>query len=130
MEFALSEEQTMLANTLAHWARSAYAFAKRREYASLESVFEPNWAQLAELGALGLNVPAAHGGLGGTPVETFIAMQVFGRVLLVEPFLQTAVVCAGLLSAAGNADQQAELLPEIVSGRRRLALAEIGRAHV
>jgi alkylation response protein AidB-like acyl-CoA dehydrogenase len=88
---------------------------------------------LAELGILGLNVPQASGGLGGGPIDTLIVMQAFGKALLVEPFLSTAVIAARLLAAAGggrasaghSGGQHSAVLEHIAQGSRRVAIAAL-----
>jgi alkylation response protein AidB-like acyl-CoA dehydrogenase len=125
MDFNYSEEQQMLADAVGRWIDKVYGFDSRRTLAASSILSEQNWAGLAELGVLGINVPQEWGGLGGTPVETLIVMQAFGRALLVEPFAQTAVIAARLLSLAGSAAQKEVILPEIAAGARRLALATL-----
>jgi alkylation response protein AidB-like acyl-CoA dehydrogenase len=117
MDFSYSEEQQMLADTVTRWLAAEPA---------AQGAFSPErWEHLAELGLLGLNVPEEHGGLGGTPVETLIVMQEFGRALSRDPFVSTAVIAADLLSRVGTATQRNELLPRIAAGSLRIALASL-----
>jgi alkylation response protein AidB-like acyl-CoA dehydrogenase len=125
MDFNYTEEQQMLADAVERWLEHVYGFDSRRTLAASATVSERNWSGLAELGVLGINVPQEWGGLGGGAVETLIVMQAFGRALLVEPFAQTAVIAARLLSVAGSAAQKEVILPEIAVGARRLALATL-----
>lgn len=124
MDFVYDEEQQMLAGMLDRWLAADYGFEARSRFAAQETVCETNWSRLAELGLLGLNVPQEQGGLGGTPVETYIAMQAFGRALLVEPFLSTAVVAAKLLARA-NTGCYGDVLRDIAGGSQRIALAAL-----
>jgi alkylation response protein AidB-like acyl-CoA dehydrogenase len=123
MDFNYTEEQQMLADAVGSWLEHVYDFDSRRTFAASPTLSDANWSGLAELGVLGINVPQEWGGLGGTAVDTLIVMQAFGRVLLVEPFAQTAVIAARLVSRAGTAAQKEVLLPEIAVGARRLGLA-------
>lgn len=125
MDFTLNEEQQMLADSVSRWLDAHYDFEARRRLLQSGELSARNWAQLADLGLLGLNVPQDEGGLGGTPVETLIAMQAFGRALLVEPFVETAVEAASLLARAGSAQQRRTFLPQLVEGSRRFALASL-----
>jgi len=68
-------------------------------------------------------LPEAHGGLGGNAVDTMVVMEVFGRGLVVEPYLATAVLGAGLVAEAGSDAQQAALLPKVAGGELLLAFA-------
>ena len=125
MDFNYTEEQQMLADAVGRWLENVYDFDSRRTFAASPTLSDANWSGLAELGVLGINVPQEWGGLGGTAVETLIVMQAFGRALLVEPFVQTAVIAARLVGQAGSAAQKEALLPEIAVGARRLALATL-----
>jgi alkylation response protein AidB-like acyl-CoA dehydrogenase len=125
MDFNHTDEQQLLKDAVGRWLDEVYSFPTRRTLAASPLVSEQNWTGLAELGALGINVAEQWGGLGATAVETLIVMQEFGRVLLVEPFAQTAVIAARLLSRVGTAAQKATILPAIAAGTRRLALAPL-----
>jgi len=52
-----------------------------------------------------------------------IIMEEFGKGLVVEPYLQTVVLCGGLINLAGSSAQKAVLLPKIASGDLILAMA-------
>lgn len=78
---------------------------------------------LAETGLLGLHVPESFGGMDASPAETCIVMEAFGRGLLVEPFVQNAVVAARLLGRAGSEAQRNRFLPRIAAGEQMLAIA-------
>jgi alkylation response protein AidB-like acyl-CoA dehydrogenase len=117
MNFSYSEEQQMLADTVMRWLAAE---------TTVQRGFSPErWGELAELGLLGLNVAEEHGGLGGTPVETLIVMQEFGRALFAQPFVPTAVVAAALVGGIGSTAQREDMLPRIVNGSLRVALATL-----
>ncbi|MDY0068139.1 MAG: acyl-CoA dehydrogenase family protein, partial [Steroidobacteraceae bacterium] len=78
---------------------------------------------LAGLGVTGVNIPEAHGGLGGGPVETMLVMNALGEALLLEPYLAAAVITPALLTRIGDEKASAELLPDIAAGERIVALA-------
>jgi alkylation response protein AidB-like acyl-CoA dehydrogenase len=126
MDFNYSEEQQMLADTLARFVEDAYPLEARRRLVATKPGFSPEyWEQFAELGLLGLNVPEQYGGLNGTPADTLIVMQAFGRGLVLEPYLSTAVLGVALLSMAGSEQQKSHWLPAIAAGSRRVALATL-----
>lgn len=126
MDFNYSEEQQMLADTLARFVADAYSLDARRKLAASKLGFSSeHWQQFADLGLLGLNIPEQHGGLNGTPADTLIVMQAFGRGLVLEPYLSTAVLGAALISASGSEQQQSQWLPAIAAGSKRLALATL-----
>lgn len=124
MDFGFSEEQQLLRDAIARFVEREYAFEKRRAIVrSAEGFSREVWAQLAELGLLGLTTPEAHGGFGGTAVDTLVAMQALGNGLVVEPYLASAVLGAGAVAHAGSAAQQARLLPAAARGELVLTLA-------
>jgi alkylation response protein AidB-like acyl-CoA dehydrogenase len=130
MNFILSEEQQMLADTVARFVETEYDFESRRKRTAASSQRAPGysealWSQLADMGLFGLNVPEVHGGIGSGPVETMIVMEGLGRGLVIEPFLATGVIAARLLAAHGTAAQQDRFLGPIAAGRLRFAVAAL-----
>ena len=124
MDFAYTDEQRQLQETLLRYIAKEYGFAARRQLALSEHGYSrEHWRAFADLGILALTVPEAHGGLSGTAIDTMIVMEALGRGLVLEPYLATAVVCGGLIADAGSAAQQAELLPRVAGGELVLALA-------
>ncbi|MGU3537278.1 acyl-CoA dehydrogenase family protein [Methylobacterium sp. A54F] len=125
MDFDLSEEQSLLKDSVSRWAADRYGALERVEAARRQPLgFDPDaWAQLAELGLLGLPFAEEDGGFGGGAVETMVAAEALGRHLAPEPYLGAIVLGGGALRLAGSAAQRAELVPAIAEGRHRLAFA-------
>lgn len=124
MDFSFTEEQTLLRETVRRFLAENYDFETRRKAIRQEPGWRPGiWQEFAELGLLGALVPEEQGGLGGGPIEAMILMEEFGRALLVEPYLPTAVLFANALRHAGTAKQRAEWLPAVAAGELRAALA-------
>jgi alkylation response protein AidB-like acyl-CoA dehydrogenase len=124
MDFSFSEEQQLLRDALGRFIEREYTFEKRRAIVrSAEGFSREVWAQLAEMGLLGLTVPEAYGGFGGTAVDTLIAMQAIGNGLMVEPYLASAVLGAGVVARAGTHAQRERLLPASARGELLLTLA-------
>ena len=74
------------------------------------------WAQLAELGLLGLTLPEEHGGAGSTMLDGVILYEELGRSLAPVPHLESCVLAAESLLRAGSDAQIAEWLPGIADG--------------
>lgn len=124
MDFKLTDEQQQLRDTLVRFVQKDYSFEKRKAILkSPEGISREAWKQLAEMGLTALGLPEAHGGLGGNAVDTMVVMEVFGRGLVVEPYLATVVLGAGLVAELGSEAQQAALLPKVAGGDALLALA-------
>jgi hypothetical protein len=81
------------------------------------------WRGLADLGVLGITVPAAQGGLGFGPLETLAMMGDCGRSLLLEPLLGSAVIATAVLRAFAGETPAAEMLAGMAAGERIAALA-------
>ncbi|MBV8504202.1 MAG: acyl-CoA dehydrogenase family protein [Alphaproteobacteria bacterium] len=128
MDFDLSEEQRLLKESLDRLIGDRYAFEQRKSYAqSLEGWSGELWAQFAELGLLGLPFAEEYGGSSGGPVETMIAMEAFGRALVLEPYLATIVLGGGFLRHGASAEQCTALIPKIADGSLTFAFAHTER---
>jgi pimeloyl-CoA dehydrogenase small subunit len=124
MNFDLSEEQRLLAESLAKWAARSYDFERRQKIcASPEGRSAEVWAELADLGLTGLPFAEEDGGFGGGPVETMIAMEAIGRALVTEPWLDAVVLAGALLRHGADPVQRADLVPAIVGGEFLLVAA-------
>jgi pimeloyl-CoA dehydrogenase small subunit len=124
MDFDFSEEQRLLQDSVDRLLADHYTFEKRKTHlAEPEGWSRALWAQYAELGLLGLPFAEEHGGFGGGGIETMLVMQAYGRVLALEPYLATVVLAGTALRLAGNAAQQAALLPQVAEGKLILAFA-------
>jgi pimeloyl-CoA dehydrogenase small subunit len=124
MDFDLSEEQRLLKDSVDRLLTDRYPFDKRRGYMAEPDGFSRDlWRQYAELGLLGLPFAEEHGGFGGGAVETMLIMEAIGRVLALEPYLATVVLCGTALKLAGSDAQKSALLPKIADGSLRLAFA-------
>ncbi len=124
MNFDLSEEQRLLADSLAKWAARSYGFERRRAISeSPEGRSAEVWAELADLGLHGLPFTEADGGYGGGPVEIMIAMEAIGRSLVTEPWATGVVLCGAILRHGASEAQRGELVPQIAAGDLVLAPA-------
>ena len=124
MDFILSEEQQMLADTVARFVHNEYEFEARRKRLALGPSNEL-WTRIAELGLFALNVPQERGGIGAGAVETMIVMEAFGRGLVLEPYLATGVIAPRLIAQHGSAAQKDRFLGAIAEGRVRVAMAAL-----
>ena len=134
MDIEFTEEQEMLRQSVQRLLKDEYSFDERKKIIASEEGFSRKlWKQLAELGLLGAPFAEEYGGFGNAPLTTMIVMQELGRSLVVEPFLETVVVCGGLLEAAGTEAQQKQHLSAIAQGSALWALAWTepgGRYHL
>lgn len=122
MDFTLSKEQELLRDGLSKFLATRYDLESSRTAAKTGPGWQPEiWRSFAEeLGILGAALPEEVGGIGGGPVEVMLIAEALGHALVVEPYIDTAVVAAGLLLRSGNSST---LLEEIASGTAIVALA-------
>jgi pimeloyl-CoA dehydrogenase small subunit len=124
VDFNFTEEQEMVRDGLSRLVREQYDWETRRKAVASNDGWRPEiWAQLAELGILGMPFSEADGGFGGGAVDSMIIMQEFGKGLVVEPFLPTVVCAGGFLKHAGTPAQKDEHIGGIVAGSRVFAFA-------
>ncbi|MDU8913099.1 acyl-CoA dehydrogenase [Aestuariicoccus sp. MJ-SS9] len=123
MNFDLTEERQMLQDTLRRFLRDRYTSDLRNEIVAGDTGFSPEiWAELGDLGVIGALFTEADGGFGGAGFDIAVVFEEVGRAGMVDPFLDTAVLGGGLLSALGANDQRA-LIDEVIGGGLHLALA-------
>ncbi len=73
------------------------------------------WAQLGELGLLGMTIPEDLGGSGMSAIDAAVVYQEFGRSLAPSPHFVSSVVSAGAILRGGD-DARATWLPSIADG--------------
>lgn len=132
MNLDKSEEQQLLAASIARFVERDYTFEKRRAIvASPQGHSEAIWRTMAELGLLGLALPAAHGGFGGGALDSSSLMEAIGAALIVEPWLATVALGAQLIARGGSDEQRQRILPGVAGGAIKLAFAhaEAGARH-
>ncbi len=124
MDFELSDEQTLLKDSVERFVKDNYSPESRAKLADTELGFsKDHWKKMAELGWLGLPFSEDVGGFGGTAVETAIMMENMGSGLVLEPFLSTVVMGGGLVAEAGSQSQIEAIIPEVIEGNMMLAFA-------
>jgi alkylation response protein AidB-like acyl-CoA dehydrogenase len=124
LNFEFSDEQRQLQEVVDRYLNEQYGFERFQAIKASESGWDPAvWRGLADLGVLGINVPAAQGGLGFGPLETLAAMGACGRNLLLEPFLSSGVIASTLLSAFTEDAAAGGLLVRMAAGDEIAVLA-------
>lgn len=124
MDFDLTEEQRMLADSVDRLMAERYSFEHRNSYlAEVVGWSREMWNSYAELGLLGLPFAADDGGLGGGSVDTMIVMEAIGRALVLEPYFATIILAGGCVRAGANQTQRAQLVPAIAAGELLVSLA-------
>ena len=124
MDFTFNEEQTLIQRQVEQFIQRDYDWESRQSLISTDSGYSlDNWNTFAELGWLGISLSDDSGGFGGSSIDTMILMEEFGKGLVLEPFLETVVMCAELIDKAGTSEQKKDVLTGVVEGKIQLALA-------
>ncbi len=116
MNFDLDENQTLFQATVERFC-APVDIAVRKQMRAMPGGFDQaRWAELAELGIIGLAADVGDGGLGGSLIDCAIVAKALGAGLAVEPWLENGFAPARLL--AGHTLEQG-----LVSGESFVAFA-------
>jgi len=128
MNFNLSEEQTMIQDSIARFVQDNYELSQRNATVAQAHGFSAeHWQQFAELGWLSIPFAEEFGGFGGGPVDTMVIMQELGRGIVAEPFLPTVLLFGGLLQVGASEELKNELIPQVIAGELQGAFAYLER---
>lgn len=117
MEFAFTDEQQMIAETaLSFFAENATSERTRKAMAG-DGVDRALWSAFCqELGLSGIGLPESAGGAGLGMVELAIIAEAAGAQVAAFPMLGSLVQAGQAIAAGGSDAQQAEWLPQLISG--------------
>jgi alkylation response protein AidB-like acyl-CoA dehydrogenase len=121
-----SEDQATLLDVATDFCLRRSPVATVRHLMEAEAGHDPAvWAELGDLGWLGVAIPEAYGGSGLGLAEVVPLVEQMGRRLMAGPFVSTTLAAQALI-AGGTEDQKREALPRIAAGEAAtLALAEL-----
>ena len=116
MEFAFTDEQKMIAETVQAFFRENATSERTRQAMAAEGVDRALWSAFCtELGLSGVGLPEEHGGAGLGMVEFAIVAEAAGAQVAALPLLGLATA-ARAIAAGGREAQTAEWRPKLVSG--------------
>jgi len=127
MNFEFSDDEQQLSEAVQRWVERGYGFERRGAIAKAGGFSAEAWAEIAELGLLGLGTSEEDGGMAMGPVAAMLALEALGRGLVLEPVAAVALVAASVVAQA-PADARARWAPAIASGEARVVLAWQERA--
>ncbi|MEE9491095.1 MAG: acyl-CoA dehydrogenase family protein [Dehalococcoidia bacterium] len=124
MDLDLTEEQEMLQTMARDFLTKECPKALVRELEEDEKGYSPElWRKMAELGWMGLVLPAEYDGMEMGFMDLIILLQEMGRNILPGPFFCTVVLGSLPIFSAGTDEQKKEFLPKIASGEMILTMA-------
>jgi alkylation response protein AidB-like acyl-CoA dehydrogenase len=129
MDFNLSEEQTLLTDTVEKFAIDRYGDGQRARYLKTNTGFDAEgWRIMAEAGLFAVPFSEASGGLGARIGDLICMMKPLGKRLVAEPILGGPVLAGALMDRIGATDHVAFWAPKIIAGEAHLALAHAEKA--
>ena len=129
-EFSFTDEQQQLRNAVRKFCTDNNDEQTVRSLMESDPPFDARqWGRLgAELGVLGMSVPEADGGAGGTLVDQAVAVEELGAALACGPLFGTVYLAIPALVAASPSDTRSALLGDLIEGARTAAVAVADRA--
>lgn len=133
MDFAFSQEQQMLQDSVSRYLQKNYDFDTRQALVASDAPWSKDvWRQFAELGLMALPFSEDQGGLGGSTSDCVAFATTFGKHLVVEPYISSTML-AGAALASGENDTAQNWIEKLVSGEAVAAFAYEegqGTAHI
>ncbi len=123
MEFALSQDQKMMQDSVNRTLDRICPLDRVRKAADANEFAEDVWLALAELGIPGLLIPEQFGGVGLKLLDAALVSEALGRHVAPVPFVASCVMAPIALMRAGSPAQQANWLPKLASGEVTAAVA-------
>lgn len=124
MDFSYSDEQQMLQDSVQKFVQRHYSFDDRKALIDSEIGFgAENWKLFAELGWLTVPFKPEDDGFGGLATDIMVLMEEFGKAMVIEPFIPTAILGGGFISQLGSDEQRGAYIPQIMEGNLQLAAA-------
>jgi len=124
MDFELTKEHLMIKDSAAHFLKKEHSFERLRELKGDSLGFSKKiWKKMADLGWMELIFPEEYGGYGYDLSFAMVLLEEFGKVLLPEPWLSTALLGGKLVLLGGTEVQKKEIIPAICSGDLLMTIA-------
>jgi alkylation response protein AidB-like acyl-CoA dehydrogenase len=122
MDFSFSTEQQLLRDSVTRFLTSRYSLDKSRAAAKNGAGWQPDiWrAFVHDIGILDAVMPSNEH--HGRAINTMIICEALGHALVIEPFIDTAVIAVGLLARAASA-AATDLIERIFAGGAVAVLA-------
>ncbi len=120
MEFGLSEEQTLLQDSINRFLASQASLERVRDFAQTPDSGDI-WRGLTELGIAGLMIPEGAGGIGLGGFDAALVAEALGYHATPCAFLGSAVLAPLALTRSGHSDD--ELLTALATGTTTVGVA-------
>lgn len=125
MAMVLSEDQQLLRDSARSFCQDNAPISVMRRLRDEKSELgydEAIWQQMIELGWPGMAIAEKYGGFEFGYTGLGLVLEETGRTLASSPLIASVLLGASLLSEAGSEEQKSGLLPQVASGKLRLAV--------
>jgi len=131
MHYSFTPEQEQFRDVVRRFLADQSPITRvRQTMATTDGIDTVLWRRLNDdLGLAGIHVPEALGGSGFGNQELGIVCEELGRALACLPYLSSAVLASRALRHGATPDEQATLLPRLVSGAATATLAWMEGPH-
>jgi len=124
VNFDLSEDEEMVKALAERFVVDHYDIESRRRFLAEPDGFSArNWSLLGDLGLIAALFDAEAGGLDLDATGIVTVFEALGRGLVVEPLIENVLLAGRLFANGASAALREAWLPDLISGRRRIALA-------
>ena len=139
MQYALTEDQTMLAKTASAFFKEHSPLTRLRKMRNSGDPLAYSkelYSKMAELGWTGIPFEEKDGGLAMGLAGAILVTEAMGHYLAGEPFLSSILLAGHVLATAGSAAQRETWLAPAIAGEKVLAFAHgeakgrFSRTHV
>ena len=115
-KIALTEMQGELRDQAMRFCADKSPMSRVRDLLTDARGFDADvWAEIGQLGWLGIAIPEEHGGLGLDMADVVPVVEAMGKQLMAGPYVSTTLAAQAIL-AGGSEAQKAEWLPKIAGG--------------
>jgi len=125
MDFSLTEEQTMLKDTIRRFVETEIPREVAVEIDEKDEFPHELLQKLCDLGFMGINVPEEYGGQGGNIIDEMIFFEEISKRLPVLAWAAGNIILYGntIIGVNGNEEQRKKYLPRLAKGELKFAYA-------
>lgn len=124
MDLSLTETQTLLKDTTTQLLEAELPKQRVREVDESPTGFNQDlWQKMSDMGLVGMGIPEEYGGAGNSLTDVAVVSEVLGYYACSSPLLDSGVLSAQAILAAGSDAQKTALLPAIAQGQQIVAFA-------
>ena len=114
MDFEVSDDQVALQEGIGQFCAGRLPPAAARRFGEPGGFDQAAWAELAELGTFGINLPEESGGVGLAAIDAVLVYEVLGAGLVPGPVVAATLAAAVLPDADAAAVLAGTLVPAVI----------------